>query len=301
MARQDDEGQFAREHQLRLPPWGSCFVVITADGRLLRGQTQNLERALTDGLAAWNRLPAAERAPAAVVVGEPGPADPDRLTPDPPPGGLILRHYYRLLTRAADGGAKDRLHHLPAALQRRIVVVASRRGEVADHVRCWIEERALLRHQRQRLVRQPGAMLDAPDAGPHRGQRALGAVRMRLHGHFLAPCLLDNRAKLLFAEHLLARIGVGRPGTFGRVDLDPVHPMRQVGAYDAPKAFDGGHAAQEVAQIRIGEEQLRRRVRADVIPRGPQVGAGHVSLLDQFAQPDVDERRTDADVREAEP
>ena len=73
--------------------------------------------------------------------------------------------------------------------------------------------------------------------------------------------------------------------------IQSTHTVREVGADDPPQSFDRGHAAEKVAEVRIGKEQLRRRLRPDVIAGGEQIRPGNVTALHQFAQPDIDVAR----------
>lgn len=110
--REDAEGRFFRRVTDQGPRKGEggstrqgiyCF---TADGRLLvyrNAQDPGVMRdVLRQGLEAWRRLPAEQRRPGAVRVGDPGPAD-AQYSRTPPPGGLIVNVYTRILDRSSDG------------------------------------------------------------------------------------------------------------------------------------------------------------------------------------------------------
>jgi hypothetical protein len=61
-----------------------------------------MREVLEQGLRAWDRLPAAERAAGAARVGEPGRVD-ESFARNPPKGGLILNVFTRILDRKDSG------------------------------------------------------------------------------------------------------------------------------------------------------------------------------------------------------
>ncbi|HZT81442.1 MAG TPA: hypothetical protein VFA26_14535 [Gemmataceae bacterium] len=107
--RDDAEGRFFRKVADQGPRKGAggstrqgiyCF---TASGKLLAyknaGQAPEVMRdVLKQALRQWQKLPASERQPGAVQVGEPGKAD-QRYARTPPPGGLVLNVFTRILDR----------------------------------------------------------------------------------------------------------------------------------------------------------------------------------------------------------
>ncbi len=101
--RKDAVGQFFRDASIQLPGAGGSQWCVTASGKVLLGNNHNgLGFNVKKALEKWNALPAAERAPGAVKVGELGEIDVQRALPTPPEGGLILKVYYRAFMR--DGG-----------------------------------------------------------------------------------------------------------------------------------------------------------------------------------------------------
>src|SRR5438105_3736693 len=112
--RQDKEGEFFRKVADAAGRKGEgggtrqgiyCF---TADGEILAyknaGQNADVMRdVLKQGLAKWNRLPAAKRKPGAVAVDGLDKTD-VRYTRTPPPGGLIATVYTRILDHDAKAG-----------------------------------------------------------------------------------------------------------------------------------------------------------------------------------------------------
>jgi hypothetical protein len=113
--RKDAVGRFFRDAGMQLPGAGGSQWCVTASGKVLLGNNHNgLGFSVKKALEKWKALPAAERAPGAVTVGERGAIDVQRSAPTPPAGGLILRIYYRAFMR--DGGklryvtAKDLWH-----------------------------------------------------------------------------------------------------------------------------------------------------------------------------------------------
>jgi hypothetical protein len=102
--RQDAVGQFFRDAGMKLPGAGGSQWAVTARGKVLLSNNANgLGFHVPKALAAWNALPAAERAPGAVQVGELGEIDTERAPPGPPEGGLILKVYYRAFMRDKAG------------------------------------------------------------------------------------------------------------------------------------------------------------------------------------------------------
>lgn len=110
--RRDAEGVFFRHVTNQKPNRGGeganrqglyCF---TASGVLLatnnHQDTDAVREMLEQGLAAWNRLPDAERRAGAVRVPEPGKLD-RQFTRTPPEGGLVLNVYTRILDQNRSG------------------------------------------------------------------------------------------------------------------------------------------------------------------------------------------------------
>jgi hypothetical protein len=101
--RQDAVGWFFRDAGMRLPGAGGSQWCVTASGKVLESNNHSgLGFNMKEALRKWRALPAAERAPGAVKVGELGEIDVSRALPSPPPGGLIVKVYYRAFMR--DGG-----------------------------------------------------------------------------------------------------------------------------------------------------------------------------------------------------
>lgn len=105
--RQDAEGEFFRKVADQGPRKGNGtrqgVYCLTADGRLLAYRpgdvaVEYMLETLQRGLAAWEKIPAAQRKPGAVAVGDAGKID-ARFDRQPPKGGLILRVYVRALER----------------------------------------------------------------------------------------------------------------------------------------------------------------------------------------------------------
>jgi hypothetical protein len=101
--RKDGVGQFFRDAGMQLPGAGGSQWCVTASDKVLLGNNHNdLGFSVKKAQEKWNALPAADRAPGAVKVGELGAIDTQRSLPTPPAGGLILKIYYRAFMR--DGG-----------------------------------------------------------------------------------------------------------------------------------------------------------------------------------------------------
>jgi hypothetical protein len=75
---------------------GAGFVVCTAGGKVLADN-------VAQGLAAFDKLPEAERKPPEVLAEKRGPINPKKDPLQPPPGGLIVRVFQRVLDRDAEG------------------------------------------------------------------------------------------------------------------------------------------------------------------------------------------------------
>jgi hypothetical protein len=110
--KQDDEGEFFRKVSDQGPRKnndGSTrqgVYVFTAAGKLLGYRNHEdagvMRDVLKKALADWKKLPAAQRKPGAVVVGEPAKIDAN-YTRTPPKGGLIVNVYTRILDKDAKG------------------------------------------------------------------------------------------------------------------------------------------------------------------------------------------------------
>ena len=87
---------------------GGAFVVSASGVRLKRAELVTIKgvfaRSLEQGLKAFAELPAAERDPGKVQIGDRGPIDPKRLVAvRPPEGTLIVRVYNRQLGKTDQG------------------------------------------------------------------------------------------------------------------------------------------------------------------------------------------------------
>jgi hypothetical protein len=91
----DAEGVFLRKIG---GPFSGAFYRggVSADGKVL-GQD------VREAWKRWNALPATERRPGAVQVGERGPVDAEHAEPVPPPRSLALQLYYRSLAYGPEG------------------------------------------------------------------------------------------------------------------------------------------------------------------------------------------------------
>jgi hypothetical protein len=110
--RQDDEGEFFRKVSDQGPRKGAGtntrqgIYVFSAGGILLGFKNHRdpdvMRQFLIDSLKSWQRLPARERMPMAVEVGEIGKVDPVYHR-ELPKGGAVVNVYTRILDRTADG------------------------------------------------------------------------------------------------------------------------------------------------------------------------------------------------------
>jgi hypothetical protein len=101
--RDDAVGRFIRDAGMKFPGAGGSQWAVTAAGKVLAANNHDgLGFNVKKALEKWNALPAAERAPGAVKVGDLGAADAKRALPTPPEGGLILKVYYRAFMRDGD-------------------------------------------------------------------------------------------------------------------------------------------------------------------------------------------------------
>jgi hypothetical protein len=102
--QQDAEGQFARASGMYLGGSACGTSYITAAGKVLHKDSGGPHMGVIEKvLQAWNKLPASERAPGAIKIGEKGPKDEKHVAAEPPPGGLILKLHGRYLARATTG------------------------------------------------------------------------------------------------------------------------------------------------------------------------------------------------------
>jgi hypothetical protein len=111
--RNDAEGEFFRKVADQGPRKGAGgstrqgIYCLTASGKLLAYKNaQNpdvMREVLRQGLAAWRKLPAEERKPAAVKIDDLGKAD-ARYTRTPPDGGAIVTVHTRILDADAKSG-----------------------------------------------------------------------------------------------------------------------------------------------------------------------------------------------------
>jgi hypothetical protein len=107
----DSEVDFLRELKcVANGAHGEAWVITAGGKRLERGELSHdeknawFQKSLERGLKLFAALPAAERNPGAVQIGERGPIDPKRLPAvAPPEGALILRVYNRQLGRDTKG------------------------------------------------------------------------------------------------------------------------------------------------------------------------------------------------------
>jgi hypothetical protein len=97
--RADWAGDFIRKTRCVTFTASGRKVAVTASGRTL-GNIHNLT-SLEKAWAAWEALPAEERKPGAVKVGD---ARPLERAHEPPRGALVIRTYTRQLARGKDGG-----------------------------------------------------------------------------------------------------------------------------------------------------------------------------------------------------
>lgn len=101
--RKDAVGQFFKDAKMQLPGAGGSQWAVTASGKVLEANNHHgLGFNIKKALEKWNALPAADRAPGAIKIGDLGEIDAERALPTPPEKSLILKVYYRAFMR--DGG-----------------------------------------------------------------------------------------------------------------------------------------------------------------------------------------------------
>jgi hypothetical protein len=103
---------------------------------------KTLQLTLEQGLEKWAALPASERTPGAVQVGERPAVDPKRARQSPPEGALIVHVYNRQLGHTAEGKLRYTIaaDYVPAMRESRFVGIAppvERLREVADDT-MWV-------------------------------------------------------------------------------------------------------------------------------------------------------------------
>lgn len=103
--RNDAVGQFLRDAGMKIiAKLEVSLWCVTAGGEVLQSTFDPVKGFKPDfdvkgALEKWQALPAAERAPGAVKVGEMGAVDPQRAGLTPPAGTLILKLHYRAFMR----------------------------------------------------------------------------------------------------------------------------------------------------------------------------------------------------------
>lgn len=98
--RKDAVGQFFKDAKMQLPGAGGLQCAVTASGKVLEANNHNgLGFSVKRALEKWKALPAEDRAPGAIKVGDIGEIDSQRTVPTPPADGLILKVYYRAFMR----------------------------------------------------------------------------------------------------------------------------------------------------------------------------------------------------------
>ena len=144
-------------------------------------------------------------------------------------------------------------HGVCSQLQGHIV------GSVAVRVAQWThdgerghEERALLLHQRQRLVVNPSAMLDAAHACAHCGVRPTAAMGVGSHVKAFGCRLLHHRLHLFHRQFLTARIGGRQPCPLTGAHLQDVRPARN----DRTGHFP--HIVHPMQRLRVVPAELRK-------------------------------------------
>jgi hypothetical protein len=110
--RQDAEGDFFRKVADQGPRQGTGggtrqgVYIFTADGKLLGYRNHEdadvMRETLQKALAAWKKLPAAQRKPGAIKIDDPPGVD-DAYDRKPPKGGLIVNVYGRILDKDSKG------------------------------------------------------------------------------------------------------------------------------------------------------------------------------------------------------
>jgi hypothetical protein len=110
--RQDDEGEFFRKIADQGPRKGAGgstrqgVYVFSAGGAFLGYRNHHdpevMRQFLLESLKAWERLPARERVPNAVQVGERSKID-EAYRRELPPGGAVINVFTRILDRTVDG------------------------------------------------------------------------------------------------------------------------------------------------------------------------------------------------------
>jgi hypothetical protein len=149
--RQDEEGAFFRSVADQGPRKGAGgstrqgIYLFTASGKLLAYRNHHdpavMRSVLQQGLRDWKKLPAEQRQPGAVKVGDPGKLD-ATYHRAPPPGTVVVNVYTRILdrkddgycvgackTRGGDRAARDHLW-LTAAESKALIPANPRKGDV---------------------------------------------------------------------------------------------------------------------------------------------------------------------------
>ncbi len=181
----------------------------------------------------------------------------------------------------------QRPHHVQGAQLQRDVVrrIAARVAERAHDRERGHEEGALLAHQRQRLVIDIGAVLDAAHAGAHRGVRALPVVGMRRDMQAVLGRLGHRGTQFIMRELLSARIRAGEPGALAGADLDDISTPVDDGAHhcnDLIRPLE--RRLQVLPELRVAQDEGLAELRAHMTARHQHLRAGNTAVADEVAR-----------------
>ena len=181
----------------------------------------------------------------------------------------------------------QRPHHVQRAQLQRDVVrcVAARVTERAHDRERGHEEGALLAHQRQRLVIDIGAVLDAAHAGAHRSVRTLPVVGMRRDVQAVLGRLGHRGAQFIVRELLSARIRAGEPGALAGADLDDISTPVDDGAHhfsDLIRPLQ--RRLQVLPELRVAQDEGLAELRAHMTARYQHLRAGNTAVADEVAR-----------------
>jgi hypothetical protein len=250
--RKDEVGKFFRsvvDQTWKAGKWGNnggdnrqgiyCF---TPSGRMLTEMKNvgnnpgELRRVLQLGVAAWSRLPAEDRRPGAVTVGD---VSFDAAYHRPvPQGALVLRQYQRGLQRAADGtlSAHDfSFREAPVWAQRdrawiladewKALIPSDPKAGATVEVPAALKRRLLRYHFVEALVGEPGVwttdQIRSENFMLTVDSVTASTIRYRLEGSVLLTTEADPAASRCGLQGNLAGIAtVDRTkGSFSRFDL----------------------------------------------------------------------------------
>jgi hypothetical protein len=165
--------------------------------------------------------------------------------------------------------------------------ISPRIAERAHHRECRHEIGAATLHLGERLVVDPGAVLDAAHTGPHGIGRTLACMGMGRNEQAFLRGLGHGCAYFVLGKLGLAWIGTGESRPLAGADLDDIGAPGDQCARRFGNAFRAAQLAVDgVTELRVDHVERHPRLRADVAGRHQQLRSRHMTQPDQVARAD---------------